>query len=92
MAPALKVTMSSSEASSNSSTPGQHYVQDLNEYVQKNSVTWSMDAEAIDKKRGEGWSATIFVDGKEYKSDGYFKKRADALESAAHKALRDLKK
>ncbi|KAG8862800.1 hypothetical protein FRB96_000810 [Tulasnella sp. 330] len=63
------------------------YVMELNNLVQNKKLFWKKDADAIDEKRGEGWFAKIYVDGKLYTSDNYYKKKADALASAAKRAL-----
>ncbi|KAG8999630.1 hypothetical protein FRB94_002943 [Tulasnella sp. JGI-2019a] len=65
-----------------------HSIMYLNNYVQKHKLTWLKDTNVIDEKKGLGWSATIYVDGKPYTSgEKYFKRKGDALVCAARNAL-----
>ncbi|KAG8999632.1 hypothetical protein FRB94_002945 [Tulasnella sp. JGI-2019a] len=59
----------------------------LNNYVQTQKLTWKKESNVIDEKRGLGWSATIFVDGTKYESSRYFKRKQEALNSAARNAV-----
>ncbi|KAG9002443.1 hypothetical protein FRB94_003854 [Tulasnella sp. JGI-2019a] len=63
------------------------YLRDLNNHVTRWKLVWTMAADVLDKKRGRGWWAVIFVEGVRYQSTGYFNSRSDALESAAFNAL-----
>ncbi|KAG8862785.1 hypothetical protein FRB96_000795 [Tulasnella sp. 330] len=64
-----------------------HPVTYLNNHVQKAGLLWSKEAKPFDEKTGSGWFASIHVDGVEYVSDGRFKTKQEALDSAARAAL-----
>ncbi|KAG8882514.1 hypothetical protein FRB97_008140 [Tulasnella sp. 331] len=64
-----------------------HPVMHLNNYVQKAGLVWMKDSNSFNERKGSGWSASICVDGLEYRSVGSFKTKQAAFDSAARAAL-----